>query len=851
MRDFVTSLLTMAVQGSLIALAAFAVRFLLKKLRAPAFLRVLLWAAVAVRLLVPALPKTTVSVMPKQSMISEYVQAAVPAETAIPAQPAESSSGEAVSAPAEAAPTENAAAGPSLAPGQILFFVWAAGAAGMLTWGLVSFLRLKHKVKISVKAEKNVYLCDAVYSPFLLGLFTPRIYVPSSLSGEALQNVLAHERAHIKRGDHLIKPLGFLLLSAYWFNPLFWAAYVLLCRDIEFACDEKVLKTMDRARVAEYSETLLSFHARGRAVAACPVAFGEVGVKQRVKAALSYKKPAFWVLLAAALAGVCLCVFFLTDRTSDLAKLFPPEEEAIKAAVAAAMTDGEKVQAEGIAEGHVLLGLAEKDGVTEAYAYCALSGLGFENGVLTSCGTGGYTGPRTFLLKPAGSGYTCTGVLKPEDGEGYEASVAKIMPATLWRKAQSNMESISAEIKAQKTACAEAYLASIGREADIELDRWNLRYTLLTRAGVPLSVAEAIDRNPSFASYPDFVGSRELVTDGIRYVFETAVDEKNGRIVFTKRINTGTPALLGRTVLDLSTGRVLDSLQYDDLPMTYPQEIDHGPYGENNIAYSSKAQGDLNGNGVPDTLYLCHGDGFYLLAVENGSAFACDLYKTNGDEYALALTDDPEYPVHLQAHYFTEDGIMNLDTPVIYRQGEEYNPGMFHPELYVAPAEDGYPNHFGAYLSYDAARLLVGPMEYTLMGQLEIADAEATVRLTVENADATGATLRYDLAFWGAPSKTDITYGVGYKLQKFSGGRWVDLPMTDDNFAFTTESHTLTADESGTVEARWAQGYGTLPYNDFGECYRVLAPIGCAVNGRPHSGLTIAAPFVLELYYNR
>ena len=158
---------------------------------------------------------------------------------------------------------------------------------------------------------------------------------------------------------------------------------------------------MDRAAVAAYSQTLLTFHAPGRLFSACPVAFGEVGVKKRIKAALSYKKPAFWIVLAAALALAGVCVFLLTDRTADVTRIFPPASEEINAAVreAALKEVGAKGLAESAAEGHVTLGTQEKDGVTEVYAYCGATELGFVNGVLTAEGSG-FAGPCTFLLHP-------------------------------------------------------------------------------------------------------------------------------------------------------------------------------------------------------------------------------------------------------------------------------------------------------------------------------------------------------------------------------------------------------------------------------------------------------------------
>ena len=176
-------------------------------------------------------------------------------------------------------------------------------------------MHMKHKVRASIEKERNVYVCDDVVSPFILGAIRPAIYLPSGLDEKSRAHVLAHERAHIQRLDHLLKPLGFLLLSIHWFNPLIWFAFVLFSRDIEFACDEKVIARLDVEGRAAYSHTLLAFSRLGKAITVCPVAFGEVGVKERVKSVLGYKKPAIWVVLVALIAGAAVAVCFLTAPT--------------------------------------------------------------------------------------------------------------------------------------------------------------------------------------------------------------------------------------------------------------------------------------------------------------------------------------------------------------------------------------------------------------------------------------------------------------------------------------------------------------------------------------------------------
>ncbi|MBE7004874.1 MAG: M56 family metallopeptidase [Ruminococcaceae bacterium] len=193
-----------------------------------------------------------------------------------------------------------------------LSHLWLVGVGGMLLYALFSYLKLRRRVAASIE-RSGVRLCDEIDTPFILGVLAPRIYVPSSLTEPQLSHVLAHERAHLKRRDHWWKPLGFVLLAVYWFNPVLWLAYILLCRDIELACDERVYCDMAIAERADYSQTLLEQSCPRVGVAACPLAFGEVGVRERVRAALDYQKPTFWAVVAAGLVCIVAAVCFLTN----------------------------------------------------------------------------------------------------------------------------------------------------------------------------------------------------------------------------------------------------------------------------------------------------------------------------------------------------------------------------------------------------------------------------------------------------------------------------------------------------------------------------------------------------------
>ena len=199
----------------------------------------------------------------------------------------------------------------------ILAIIWFVGIAALLIYTLISFLRLKRKIGTAILLRDNIYQSDAVVSPFVLGIIKPKIYLPFNMNDQDMDHVIAHEQAHIRRRDHLWKPLGFLILTLHWFNPMVWLGYILLCRDIELACDEKVVKELDNEQRADYSEALLACSVNRRMIAACPLAFGEVGVKDRIKSVLNYKKPAFWVIIVAVIASITVAVCFLTNPVNS------------------------------------------------------------------------------------------------------------------------------------------------------------------------------------------------------------------------------------------------------------------------------------------------------------------------------------------------------------------------------------------------------------------------------------------------------------------------------------------------------------------------------------------------------
>ena len=312
MAEIFQKALNMSIAAGWLILAVIALRLLLR--RAPKRFRLLLWAVVGLRLALPWSIESALSLIPSAQTLPEGImlERAPVLDTGISALNGAINPG----FTAAFTPELGVSANPLQVLLPIAAALWMLGAAAMLLWALVSWLRLRKRVREAVRLEENVYECE-IASPFVLGLFRPRIYLPFSLENGERELVLAHECAHITAGDHIIKPLGWLLLAAHWYNPLVWLAYALFCRDIELACDERVVRGLSLSDRADYSQALLDLSRPRGGVRACPLAFGESSVKGRVKSVLCYKKPAFWLVLLAVVVCVGAAVCFLTDPKEE------------------------------------------------------------------------------------------------------------------------------------------------------------------------------------------------------------------------------------------------------------------------------------------------------------------------------------------------------------------------------------------------------------------------------------------------------------------------------------------------------------------------------------------------------
>ena len=451
MTDIFMYLVRLSWQATVLALAVMAVRLLFRQM--PKRIACLLWLLVALRLVLPFTVESPMSLQPAADPITPVLselREAPAAENTVTEEEFEA---------IQAARGDHPLAiGEPMRRAEAFFtskdfpaLLWLAGAAAMLGYMALSYVRLHRRVAESVIMQPGVYCGGAVDSPFVLGWFRPRIYLPENLSEEDMAAVLAHERCHIRRKDHWIKPAAFVLLAVYWFNPVLWAAYLLLCRDIEGACDEKVLEKMDTAARAGYSRALVNCAVRRSAVAACPVAFGEVGVKGRVKNILHYKKPAFWVLLLAAVTCIVLAVCFLTDPRD--AALETAVHEAILAENDNPYRIGQPV------ESHRVFHIKRSGEQVTVYAMVLYEELLPDETV--DCG--GHNAAKLTFTGDRAEGYQLQEYWVPRDGTYYAPSIRENFPVWLWHRAMDTPRYIARQEKEcrdqfSKDACGQELL---------------------------------------------------------------------------------------------------------------------------------------------------------------------------------------------------------------------------------------------------------------------------------------------------------------------------------------------------------------------------------------------------------
>lgn len=307
-------LMNLSINASILIAAVLIFHLVFKK--SPKWINCILWALVGIRLMIPFSLESSISLIPREEPIPSNIIHQVVPQLNTPSKQIN----EFVIDTLSSSPSDSVTK-----TGVLLFalgLIWTIGLIAMITYSIVSYLVLKRRLKTATLYADGIKQSELIDSPFVLGIIKPTIYIPYSLRDRDLEFVLLHEKSHIKRKDHLWKLIGFVILSVYWFNPLVWIAYIIFCRDIESACDEKVVATFDDSSRKDYSIALLNCSVRHRLISACPIAFGETGVKSRIKAVMNYKKPTFWVIVATILVvcGVFICFNTIPKSNSLIGK---------------------------------------------------------------------------------------------------------------------------------------------------------------------------------------------------------------------------------------------------------------------------------------------------------------------------------------------------------------------------------------------------------------------------------------------------------------------------------------------------------------------------------------------------
>lgn len=429
MSYFFLELLKLSISASFLIVAVILLRLLMKK--SPKWVYCILWALVGIRLICPFSFQSSFSVIPKEDVIPINTILTIPnTQTELDV----SNTGNFT--PSEVVfESENSIftykSFNSFNVVDILSRIWLIGTIGIMLYGAISYIRLKRIVSVSINDKENIYLCDDIDVPFIFGIFKPKIYLPSNMAGNQKEYVLLHEKAHLSRHDNLWKPVGFILLSIYWFNPLVWVAYHLFSKDIELATDEKVINNLNNNEIKDYSETLLacSLIKSNLMIKTCPVAFGEVGVKDRIKAVLNYKKPSFWIILIAIISCIVVSVCFLTKQKDEEKYLYDIAIDFLKEKYtkedSERYSDKDDYQIFFDYEG---FGTSKKDNNKFAYMWVLEESYYAENGEV-KIGSG-----SSMAYKITFSEDKVINIETPKDGTYYVSSINELFPKNIANK---------------------------------------------------------------------------------------------------------------------------------------------------------------------------------------------------------------------------------------------------------------------------------------------------------------------------------------------------------------------------------------------------------------------------------
>lgn len=420
-------ILHMNINAGWLVLAVLALRLILKK--APRAITVMMWALVGIRLLCPFTPESAWSLLPSGETVPEQFLSTQAEQITVHLSGQIDWTQPVIDSVTVPAPQPEIPSDPSLNLTQLVALVWLAGVALMLLYAAFSYLRVRLSVREGIHLKDRLWLCDHISSPFILGIIRPKIYIPSSMEATDLEYVIAHENAHLKRKDHWWKPLGFVLLCIHWFNPLLWLGYIFLCRDIEFACDEAVLRQLGMESKKRYSEALLNCSVSKRMLTACPLAFGEVGVKTRIKSVLNYKKPALWIILAAVLACIAVAVCFLTDPKTEIPLRM---DLTVRNLISSHHRSNEFASRACCCE-YELLGMKKRGRTTTLYLSALYEEYSLKDGELY-VETGVHI-PTVITLVQKDGIETLKEYWEPRDGTYYPMDIRQKFPIRLWNKA--------------------------------------------------------------------------------------------------------------------------------------------------------------------------------------------------------------------------------------------------------------------------------------------------------------------------------------------------------------------------------------------------------------------------------
>ena len=476
MTEFFLNIVNMSISASWLVFAVLLLRLSLKK--APKWINVLLWGIVAVRLICPFSFESVLSLIPSSQTINPEISLNSPvidSGVTIIDNAINPIIGEAT---ISIQPEKDVNLFQFIMP--YLAGVWLVGIATLLIYTLISFLRLKRKIGTAVLLRDNIYQSEAVVSPFVLGIIKPKIYLPFNMNGQDMDHVIAHEQAHIRRKDYLWKPLGFLILTLHWFNPMVWLGYVLLCRDIELACDEKVVKELNNEQRANYSQALLTCSVNRRMIAACPLAFGEVGVKDRIKSVLTYKKPAFWVIVVAVIASVVTSICFLTNPITHL-------NDELSVFIDGQVSEHNYTESDDpvfVVLSHKLLDVDKSLNKTTVYMWALYTEYSYENGQI-QLETSSYT-PTVITAKRTGlhGHYKLVEYWTPRDGSLWVEDIKEKFPWYLHNKALDTQRYIDEQMafcekSAKEYFSSESNIGGTDSMLDVAFE------STLTYAGVP------------------------------------------------------------------------------------------------------------------------------------------------------------------------------------------------------------------------------------------------------------------------------------------------------------------------------------------------------------------------------